>query len=308
MHRARRIAEFWNWLPTFRAVAETGSVREAAAKLHVAPSAISRTIRLLEDAIGHVLFDRVGGGLAVNAEGRRLLDGVRSAMRSVDDAIAAADGGPIHILCPIDLVRMLLLEALDTWARAHPSSPPIVHVPCAEDVPTQLLRGELDVVIDFEPAVVPGISSVPLGKFTSGVYCAPGDLARRASGLKDAELFALPFVDYPVGALRFLSVMLDPSTQRAAYAPTMELAVQFASRGLGLVTAPDFVVEWLDVKLKRLPCQLPVGTLHLWSRRALPGGAPSPLIEHLVRWASFSGLERAPALEDVPRKRASHRV
>lgn len=305
MHRARRIADFWNWLPTFRAVAETGSLREAATRLHVAPSAISRTLRLLEDAVGHVLFERVGGGLVVNAEGRRLLDGVRSAMRSVDDAMSGSGGGPVHLLCPIDLVSVLLLDALDTWAAAHPTSPPIAHVPCADDVSLQLLRGELDVVIDFEPAVTPGLTSVMLGRFTNGVYCAPGEAARRVSGLPEREIFAQPFVDYPVGALGFLRVMVDPTGQRAAYAPTMALAVQLAARGRGLVAVPDFVVEHLGLELVRLPCTLPSGALHLWSRRVLPDGTPNPLVEHLARWPSFASLERAAPAQPAATKRRS---
>ena len=51
MERLRSIANLWNWLPAFRAVAETGNLRLAAERLHVSPSALSRTVRLLEDEI-----------------------------------------------------------------------------------------------------------------------------------------------------------------------------------------------------------------------------------------------------------------
>src|SRR5712691_11901344 len=52
MTRYRRVAELWNWLPGFRGVAEHESVNEAASALNVSPSALSRTVKLLESALG----------------------------------------------------------------------------------------------------------------------------------------------------------------------------------------------------------------------------------------------------------------
>ena len=55
--RLNDVASVWNWLPTFRAVAETEHVARAAEILHVSPPAVSRTIKLLEDHLGTKLFD-----------------------------------------------------------------------------------------------------------------------------------------------------------------------------------------------------------------------------------------------------------
>ena len=47
---ASLVERIWNWLPAFRAVAETEHLPTASDLLHVTPSALSRTIRLLEQA------------------------------------------------------------------------------------------------------------------------------------------------------------------------------------------------------------------------------------------------------------------
>ena len=71
-------------LVTLDAVVRTGSFSGAASELHRVPSAISYTIRNLEDALGVALFDRSGrkavltpAGARVLEEGRALLDQAR---------------------------------------------------------------------------------------------------------------------------------------------------------------------------------------------------------------------------------------
>lgn len=290
MHRAVRVGEYWNWLPAFRAVAETASLRDAAERIHVAPSAISRTIRQLEDSLGYPLFERTSGSLVLNAAGRQLLDAVRTAMRTVNEAQAGqnAHDGPCHIYCPLDVVP-LLLDALEAWATAHPQSPPMVHVPCAEDIGAQLLRGDLDVAIGFEHATQAGIVSAPLGELSSSIYCAPSHPARQLESISDGDLARLPFIDYHVGELTFLRIMRDRERQSVAYMPTMDLAVQLSTRGLGVVCVPDFVAEAKAPRLVRLPYELPRARLFVWYRRPVNDRRPA-IVELLANQACFSAL------------------
>jgi DNA-binding transcriptional LysR family regulator len=88
MDRLRRVANIWNWLPAFRVVAEYQSIQKAAVVLNVSASALSRTVRLLEDAIGATLFVRSATGLTLTTFGTELLKGTRDAMRRIDDVIA----------------------------------------------------------------------------------------------------------------------------------------------------------------------------------------------------------------------------
>ncbi len=57
MDPTKKLRDIWAWIPVFRVVAETEHLPTAAARLHVSPSALSRTVRLVEDTLGEELFD-----------------------------------------------------------------------------------------------------------------------------------------------------------------------------------------------------------------------------------------------------------
>lgn len=60
-------------LPTFLSVAQTGSIAKSSEKIFKASSAVARSIRELETAIGYALFDRVPRGMMLNPFGLAVL-------------------------------------------------------------------------------------------------------------------------------------------------------------------------------------------------------------------------------------------
>ena len=67
-------------LRAFVAVAQALSFSRAAAVLGLSPSAVSQTIRALEDRLGEQLFNRTTRSVSLTEAGRRLLDRVGPAM------------------------------------------------------------------------------------------------------------------------------------------------------------------------------------------------------------------------------------
>jgi DNA-binding transcriptional LysR family regulator len=68
------MAEFdWNNLRTFLAVARTGRLTAAAARLAADHTTVARRITALEQALQAKLFDRAPTGYALTAHGERLL-------------------------------------------------------------------------------------------------------------------------------------------------------------------------------------------------------------------------------------------
>ena len=57
----------------FWVVAKQGGVMRASENLHITPQTISGQIRLLEDQLGHALFEKVGRNLELTDTGRRVL-------------------------------------------------------------------------------------------------------------------------------------------------------------------------------------------------------------------------------------------
>ena len=78
-----------NQLRWFQAVAEEQSFTRAAAKIGVAQSTLSYTIRQLEDRMGIRLLTRTTRNVATTAEGERLLKTIRPRIAEIEDEIAA---------------------------------------------------------------------------------------------------------------------------------------------------------------------------------------------------------------------------
>ena len=64
----------FNHLHYFHVIAEEGSLSRAAKQLHLSQPTLSTQLKQLEDYFGTRLFDRSGGGLRLNASGRKALE------------------------------------------------------------------------------------------------------------------------------------------------------------------------------------------------------------------------------------------
>lgn len=178
MERLRRVASLWSWLPAFRAVAETQHLPTASAQLYVSASALSRTIRLLEEDVGQRLFLRSGRRIELNEAGQRLLVSVRNAMRMVHEGLLAIEGtelvGPVYVSTAGLLTTTVLLPGLRRLRQEHPRLVPHVHERDDRDVAGLLLRGELDVALSTRPIVHAQLTKRHLGSAPSGIYCGLG--------------------------------------------------------------------------------------------------------------------------------------
>jgi DNA-binding transcriptional LysR family regulator len=73
-------------LPAFIAVAETLNFTKAATRLNVTHSAISQSIRALENYLGHTLFDRTSRTVTLNANGIKYYTTVKSALEMISES------------------------------------------------------------------------------------------------------------------------------------------------------------------------------------------------------------------------------
>lgn len=93
-------------LKHFVAVADAGTMTEAARRLGRAQSAVSTAIGLLEADLGMALFDRAGRGLRLTASGEVMLLEARALLqqaRALDHrARALADGQPAKLVVALD--------------------------------------------------------------------------------------------------------------------------------------------------------------------------------------------------------------
>ncbi len=198
----QRLHELWAWLPAFRAVAETEHLPSAATRLQVGPSALSRSVKLLEERLGVALFERAGRRLRLTEPGKELLSAVRQAMRRLDDGVESVLSGELRgdlrIASVGTLASVLLMPALESFRRRHPGVRPQVDIGMAPASGDRLVRGELDVLVRTEPVDHPELCCERLLDVELGVFCGPGHgLADRSGPLTAEDLEGHPFVAPP---------------------------------------------------------------------------------------------------------------
>jgi DNA-binding transcriptional LysR family regulator len=306
MERQKRLQRLWGWLPTFRAVAEQEHVSRAAEALGVSASAVSRMIGLLEDDIGQPLFNRVGRNIQLNAAGKHVLAGVRTAMRLVDESLARVDGtqfvGPVRIASAEPVTRAFLMPALAELRQRHPGLIPEVRVSREPDIPSLLLQGEIDVAFVRLPLPREQLSIARLGEVSASVYAGRGHPLFGQRRCTIAQVLEHPFVT--IEAERSPAGAWWPVSYRRTVAIRVE-AVDFAAElcaaeGL-LAVLPDVVAEryrrdW-GAQLYRLPLDVvrAAEVFAVWREQLeLPGRAEALVEAVTARFRSAEGPRRAP--------------
>lgn len=77
-----------NAIRYFEVVASQGSVKKAAQILNVSESAISRQVRILEEQLNTVLFDRTNSGLEITRDGQRIARAIKESFDHIESVIA----------------------------------------------------------------------------------------------------------------------------------------------------------------------------------------------------------------------------
>src|SRR3954471_7730369 len=88
-------------------VAEKRSFTAAAAELRVTPSAVSQTIRALEERVGVRLLQRTTRSVGLTEDGARFVASLEPAFRTIDDAVDSLGESRGR---PSGLVRLTMLR------------------------------------------------------------------------------------------------------------------------------------------------------------------------------------------------------
>ncbi|MGY2373156.1 LysR family transcriptional regulator [Pseudomonas sp. SDO524_S393] len=114
-------------LSVFLAAARHLNFRAAALELEVTPSAVSHSVKALEQRLGVRLFNRTTRSVSLTDAGERLAGKLNPALSSIADAMQETDdlrtvpGGTIRINASEGAVRMIFRPVLARFLREHPS-------------------------------------------------------------------------------------------------------------------------------------------------------------------------------------------
>lgn len=186
-------------LQVLDAIERQGSFAAAAQELCVVTSALTHTVRNLEEQLGLTIFDRSGRRARFTSQGRALLERGRELLAHAsafdEQARLIATGWEPSLVLAIDqVIRMEpLIPLVAEFFRAAPETSLQLRRDAAAGSWDALLAGRADLVVGA-PAQGPaggGYESVPLSPVRHVLVAAPGHpLAQRKSALTTEEIAA----------------------------------------------------------------------------------------------------------------------
>ena len=237
----------------FRTVAETESFTKAAQRLFITQSAVSHTIKEMEESMGTPLFERLSKHIYLTSCGKLLLEEVvplLAAYESLEKRLGQLERkAPVHLVSSITIASFWLPDILRTLKGT--ATPFYVKVVPAAEAVQVLLSGKADLaLIEGVPPDGPFIST-KFSEYDLKVVCAPDYLYKKDINIRDFCMENLLLREQGSAIRDVLDSQLY--LQNIAIHPVWESVnssalIQAAKAGLGLTVLPEVLVhqELLD--------------------------------------------------------------
>ena len=245
-------------LEQFLALAECLNFGRASDLANVSHSALSRSIRHLEDEVGARLFDRDNRSVSLTKEGRQFeiyarealvaWNGIRQKMRGDDGVLR----GEISLYCSVTASHSILSELLGRLRPNHPGIDIKLHTGNPELAISRVQSGEEDFAIAARPATVPRGLSFRALQSSPLVFIAPRSQSVPEIPTKgppqNPELWRkIPMILSESGLARtrveqwFKAMKVTPRVY--AQVSGNEAIVSMVSLGLGVGVVPKIVLD-----------------------------------------------------------------
>ncbi len=239
-------------MTAFARVAETRSFSEAARRLGVSKSVVSRQIMALETDLGARLFHRTTRSLTLTEAGQGYYERVSRILADVDEAnqsvtrLQAAPRGRLRVNAPMSFGVRHLAPAIPDFLALHSE----VEIDMSmNDRFVDLVDEGFDVAVRIGRLTDSGLVARKLAPLRRVVCASPAYLAAKGVPRTPADLAAHQCLSYSnmavsdewsfVGAAGRPMAVEVKGRLRVNNGDTLRIA---ALRGLGLVTQPSFIV------------------------------------------------------------------
>lgn len=233
-------------LEVFAAVAETRSFRKAATDRGVSASALSQTMRNLEERLGVRLLNRTTRSVAPTEAGEQLLRRLRPALSEVSDALDAVNSfrhkptGTVRINAPAPAIEFILAPLAKRFLDAYPD---VALELISDAAMVDIVDSGFDAGVRFGEELARDMIAVPLGSSLRYIVIgAPDYLKLHGTPREPADLVPHHFCirqRFPGGTIfpwRFekngRSIAIEPEGRLTVN--DAHQAVRTASEGLGL--------------------------------------------------------------------------
>ena len=241
-------------LETFLKITETGSFTAAANLLGYAQSTVTTQIKLLEEELGCLLFERLGKTVALTPEGERLTGYAEKMMqteREIRQEVPAKEEvsgilrlGVSESLCYNRLPKVLL-EYREKFPKMDIQLSFVMH----DSFPAQLKKGNLDLVYSLNPAMAcPDLEVLYDRPEKLGFFASPEHPLAKRKRITEKDLEGVPLL-LTSHTCSFRHMLLE-DLEKAAVTPRIaletsskEILRQFAVNELGVAFMPEMTVR-----------------------------------------------------------------
>ena len=282
----------------FKEVAEVGNITAAAQALYISQSAVSQSIKQLENDLQTRLFSRNSRGVTLTAEGKMLYEYVRSAMGLLETGEAKLSQtrelqmGQLVIGASDTVTSQFLLPYLDSFHKEHPA----IHIQIisgrSHKVLGLLRSGKVDIAFASTPTDLTSLDTYPCfpthSIFVTGAEY-PCDFDHVYS-LEEISAFPLILLERKASSRLYLErfflqngLRLNPEIELGA----RSLLVDLAAIGFGVAgVTEEFVARELESgRLRRLKTsfQIPPRSVDMCMLRDVPQTAAAERFAAFVK-------------------------
>ena len=281
----------------FKEVAETGNISAAAKNLYISQSAVSQSIKQLENTLQARLFARSPRGVTLTGEGQMLYQYVRSALGLIatgEDKLSQAQQlllGTLTIGASDTVTSFFLVHYLDAFHRLHPGIRLKIVSGRSAKVLSMLKSGAVDIAFASSPTD-PAIDSWPCFATHSAFVAGSGyncDFNHVYTRQEIAE-FPLILLERKASSRVFLEqeflksgVTLTPEIELSS----RSLLISLARIGLGVAGVTlEFVQDALesgDIRLLKTDFAIPARSVDICTLRDVHPTAAATAFMEMVR-------------------------
>ena len=254
-------------LEVVRAVERQGSLTAAAETLHLTQSALSHTVRKLEDQLGVAIWHREGRSLRPTQAGAYLLSVANRLLPQLDQAeerlrqFAQGARGTLRIGMECHPCYHWLMKIVSPYLAAWPAVDVDVKQKFQFGGIGALFGYEIDLLVTPDPLYKPGLTFEPVFDYEQVLVVGPGHPLRQVAFVRPKQLCDETLITYPVETERLdiYTRFLTPagiSPRRHKTIETTDIMLQMVASGRGVAALPRWLVEEQTDKFDVVPVKL----------------------------------------------------
>jgi len=249
------------------AVDRYGSLTAAAEKLHLTQSALSHTVRKLEDQLGVAIWYREGRSLRPTQAGQYLLAAAKRLLPQLSHVeesmlqFARGERGSLRIGMECHPCYQWLLKVVSPYLAAWPGVDVDVKQEFQFGGIRPLFGYEIDMLVTPDPLHKPGVRFEPVFDYEQVLVVGQQHPLRNAEHVQPIQLADETLITYPVSIdrLDIYTRFLTPagiSPRRHKTIETTDIMLQMVASGRGVAALPRWLVEEQSAKFDVVPVKL----------------------------------------------------